>query len=131
MIAARAGQARAALAEARAAAARVVDTIVEAEVHLHEGSFDPRSAKLALEMLRVARAAADASLREAQEKADLALDEVDVVKEREPETERRSSFQVPPAPVPSRPLQRVRSTDPLRGPSASAVASEQQRKPTS
>ena len=77
-------------------------------------------------MLRLARAAADASLRDAQEQADLTLDAIGVNREREAETERRSNgFQVPPAPAPSRPLQRVRSVigapDPLAESAARSV----------
>jgi hypothetical protein len=104
VIASRAESARAALEQARVATARVVELIAEAELHLGEATFDPRRGGVVLEMLRAARAAADASLRDAQERADLTLDAVGLApKEREPESERRANgFQVPPPPVPSR-----------------------------
>jgi hypothetical protein len=124
VIASRAELARRALATARAETAQVIERIAEVEAHLDERTFDPRRAGAALELLRAARAAADASLREAQEQADLTVDAAGAAKEREPEVERRANgFQVPPPPVPSRPAQRVRT--------ASGVAPVQQRKPTS
>jgi hypothetical protein len=118
---ARAAAARAALDEARAATLRVVELLVDAGRHLEEERFDPRAAADALALLQTARALADAALRDAQERADLTLDAIAREPEGNQETERRTSgFQVPPAPRPAQ-----------RAPAASAVAPEQQRKPTS
>jgi hypothetical protein len=103
VIVSRAESARAALEEARLATARVVELIAEAEAHLGEAAFDPRSCGVTLELLRAARAVADASLREAQERADLTLDAADPMKEAEHDC-RANGFQVPPAPL--RPLRR-------------------------
>jgi hypothetical protein len=117
----RAGAARATLERARDATARVVELIDEAQRHLDDERFDARRAGIALELLRAARKAADACLREAQEQADLTLD---AAVSKDVEAERRASgFQVPPAPAPSRPAQRARA--------ASGSVPVQQRKPTS